>query len=37
MAEEDMELEFEGMADDDEGDGSHVNDGIFTDKIMPTQ
>jgi hypothetical protein len=33
MNEEEIELEFGGVADDDEGDGSHVNDGIFTDKI----
>jgi hypothetical protein len=33
MNEEEIELEFGGVADDDEGDGSHVNDGIFTDKM----
>jgi hypothetical protein len=30
---EGMDLEFGGVADDDEGNGSHVNDGIFMEKM----
>ena len=33
MNKEELVLEFGGVADDDEGDGSHVTDGIFTDKM----